>query len=106
MKYWNPDGYDRPLGWCAVDYNLATQSNSAFSHTHQAKRSIFRVDGRIEALAVILDLQNDIVTALIDGDFNARGLGMACDIGQRFLHDAKQRHGAYFIQAKRFADNP
>src|SRR5215470_12469226 len=70
--------------------DVATGAARAGPHSNQAETAAAAVGSTVQAAAVILNGESNVVALAGESDPHVVRVGMACDIRQRFLRDAEE----------------
>src|SRR5205823_5794207 len=81
------------------DLNAASEDQGAFTYAQQPERLAVGYLTLFDASAVVGDFQDNVTLMLLHAYSHQRGAGMAGDVGQDLLKDAK--HGGRFLRAQR-----
>ena len=73
----------------ALDAHLAIQQVGALAQAHEAVGALRARPGGLEAAAVVAHGEDHRARAALERDLHARGRGVACDVGERFLQHAE-----------------
>lgn len=94
-------GFDSDAGALRADFQFPTGVPRAGAHAGHSDSAAGRGYGGIDALSIVADPETHLVAILVKADFDAGGLGVAGDVGERFLGDAEEMGFGFVGEADR-----
>src|SRR5262245_37209182 len=86
----HPGGDHGTVSGAAVDRDLAAEQERSLSHAGKSETDPGAVVRQVETDAIISDRKLQAIADVLQVNFGLGGFGVACDVAQRLLGDAKQ----------------
>src|SRR5229473_4888344 len=98
----NPQSQGCTGAWNSFNLELPVEQKRALLHSNQAERPARFGLLRVKASSVVVNLKEQLVRFPFQARFDARGVSMARDIGERLLKDAENGRGSFRIEVEGF----